>query len=299
MKTSFHIIACLTMGLLGPSSAQNFNEEVLTVATVTNTASPSTLRKAPLVAKAQAAVADNLVPYSAQSVSNLESSLGTNSGPETAVDVSVLQQPSAFRDVAVGRAATASEEETDEIKQDLARISATYRVSGKREANCLNIALSIEQRIKFDHSSVLEIVETEVKFNPSCACEIVKAAIKATDAETELVVSILETVISAAPQSMLIATQCAIAAAPESLAGVQALLSRYEANAGESGHSAKSSKDAKDAKVASAVMPDTVASMPNPLDFPGLGPVGPNPGIQPAFAPLPPILTVPVTQVGP
>jgi hypothetical protein len=130
----------------------------------------------------------------------------------------------------------------------------------------------------------------------------VKAAINATDADPQLVVSILESVISAAPQTMMIASQCAIAAAPESLPSVQAMLSKYEANAGDSGYSSKSSKDAKDAKdakVANALMPNTVASIPNPLDFPGLGPIGPARGLQPALSPLPPIIVSSVTQVGP
>jgi hypothetical protein len=304
MKTPIYTATCLLFGLIGPLSAQNFNDDVAVVAAVKSvanlpTAGPLTLREMPPTIKAHAAVMEAPVTYSPQDTSTLEPRLGKNPNVESVVDLSVLQQPSPFRAVATGHLADASDAETNEIKQDLALISATYRVTGKRETNCSNIALSIEQRIKLDHSSALEIVETEVASNPSCACEIVKAAIKATDADTELVVSIIETVISTAPQSMMIATQCAIAAAPESLAGVQALLSKYEANAGDSGYSSKSSKDAKDSKVTNAIMPDTAASMLNPLDFPGEGPIGPSNGIQPAFGPLLPILTRPVTQVSP
>lgn len=299
MKTSFYFSACLTFGLLGPARAQNFDEKPLVTAGTRTGGSEATLQESRLVGKTQAPDAETLISYPTQEVSNLEAGQerGLEAGPT--VDVAVLQQPSAFRDVARGRSDSASEEETNEIKKDLALISATYRVAGKRETNCQNIALSIGQRIKLDRSNVLEIVEMEVKSNPSCACEIVKSAIKATDADNEMVVSILESLISAAPQSMMIATQCAIAAVPEALPNVQALLSKYEANAGESGPSSKSAKDAKDAKVANAVMPNTVAAIPNPLDFPGLGPIGPARGIQPGFGPVPPIIISPVTQVSP
>ena len=299
MKPSLRISVHFIFGLIGIANAQNFDGKTLATADLSSEGTLTTFREVPFVGKAQANEAEVLVPYPAQKVATLEAGQEKHLEAGPAVDVSVLQQPSAFRDVATGRSDSASDEDTNEIKKDLALISATYRVAGKRETNCQTIALSIGQRINLDHSSVLEIVETEVKSNPSCACEIVKAAIHATDANPQLVVSILESVISAAPQSMLIATQCAIAAAPESLSSVQALLSKYEANAGDSGYSSKSSKDAKSAKVANALMPNTVAAIPNPLDFPGLGPIGPARGLQPSFAPLPPIIVSLVTQVGP
>jgi hypothetical protein len=299
MKASFYISACFILSFAGISGAQNLDNKALATADMSSTESESLFRGFPFVEKAQANEAELLVSYPAQEVATLEAGQEQVLETQSAVDVSVLQQPSAFRNVATGRSESASDEETSEIKKDLALISATYRIAGKRESNCQTIALSIEQRIKLDDSSLLEIVETEGRSNPSCACEIVKAAIKATDADPQLVVSILESVISAAPQTMMIASQCAIAAAPESLPSVQAMLSKYEANAGDSGYSSKSSKDAKDAKVANALMPNTVASIPNPLDFPGLGPIGPARGLQPALSPLPPIIVSSVTQVGP
>ena len=280
-------------------TAQNFNEPLGIVAegsqaVVARPGSPLP-GEVPVVKKVQGSATELPAVYSAQDTITLEPRPGGGQAVDSVVDLSVLQKPSPFRNVAAGRPAA----ETEGIKQDLALISATYRESGKRETSCENIALSVEQRIKFDSSSVLEVVEAEMKSNPTCACEIVKAAIKAADADTALVVSIVESVITTAPQSMSIASQCAIAAVPESLASVQALLSKYDSNAGESGYSSKSAKDSKDAKVAAIETPDTVAAMPNPLDFPGQGPVSPGPGTQPFLTPVTPIITRPVTQVSP
>jgi hypothetical protein len=289
--------AILTLcGLSAPLNAQNFIEPLGIAAESAVVRSDAPLPcEVPAVKKAQGSATEAPAVYSAQDTITLEPRPGKSQTVESVVDLTVLQQPSPFRNVAAGRPAA----ETQGIKQDLALISATYRESGRRETSCENIALSVEQRIKLDHSSVLEIVEAEMNSNPSCSCEIVKAAIKAADADTALVVSIVETVITTSPQSTSIASQCAIAAVPESLASVQALLSNYDANAGESGYSSKSAKNAKDSKVASIEMPDTVAAMPNPLDFPGQGPIGPGPGSQPFLTPVTPIITRPVTQVSP
>lgn len=292
--------AIFTLCSLSPLlTAQNFNEP-LSIAT--DTAQAVVVRpgsplpdEVPVVKKAQGSVTEVPAVYSAQDAITLAPRQGGNQAVDSVVDLSVLQKPSPFRNVAAGRPAA----ETEGIKQDLALISATYRETGKRETSCENIALSVEQRIKLDLSSVLEVVEAEVKSNPSCTCEIVKAAIKATDADTAMVVSIVETVITTAPQSTSVASQCAIAAVPESLAAVQALLGKYDSNAGESGYSSKGAKDSKGAKVAAIEMPDTVAAMPNPLDFPGRGPIGPGPGTQPFFTPITPIVTQPVTRVSP
>lgn len=249
----------------------------------------------PVAMKAQGTAPETPAVYSAQDTITLEPRPGGNQTLESVVDLSVLQKPSPFRNVAAGLPVVG----TEGVQQDLALISATYRVSGKRETSCEKIALSVEQRIKLDSSTVLEIVETEVKSNPSCVCEIVKAAIRATDADTKLVASIVETVITTAPQAMSVASQCAIAAVPESLAAVQTLLSQYDSNAGDGGYSSKSAKDSKGAKVAAAELPDTVAAIPNPLNFPGYGPVGPSPGTQPFLRPVMPVVTSPVTQVSP
>jgi hypothetical protein len=202
---------------------------------------------------------------------------------------SAFEKPSPFRRIANGGKLDAVT--VGSLKQDLAKVSAAYRESGKRDLNCPGITLSIEHRLLHDSANVLEIVETEIQANPSCACEIVKAAIKASEADSEKTVSIVEAAINAAPETMRIVSQCAIAAMPESLAGVQALLAKYDANGGE-GVSAKSAKDAK------AQVQGQVAAMPNPLDFPGEGPIGPTPGGpggQPLIPIFPPIIITPPT----
>jgi hypothetical protein len=296
MKTPTFTAILALCGLSAPLIAQNFIEPLAGTAETATVRSDVPLPgEVPAVKKAQGSATETPAVYSAQDTITLEPRPGKSQAVDSVVDLSVLQQPSPFRNVAAGRPAA----ETEGIKQDLALISATYRESGRRETSCENIALSVEQRIKLDSTSVLEVVEAEMKSNPSCACEIVKAAIKAADADTAMVVSIVETAITTAPQSMSITSQCAIAAVPESLASVQALLSKYDANAGESGYSSKSAKDSKGAKVAAIVAPDTVAAMPNPLDFPGYGPFSPGPGTQPFLTPLTPIITRPVTQVSP
>lgn len=237
----------------------------------------------------------------AQDSKTLAPRLRQSHGVESVVDLAVLEKPSPYRNIAMGRPTTAADIPAEGVKQDLALISAVYRPSGKPERNCQSVALSVEQRVKLDDSELLEIVDTEVKANPGCSCEIVKAAIKASDADSEQVVSIVETSIIAAPEMMRVVSQCAIAAMPESLTAIQTLLARYDANAGESGYSAKSAKGAKQAIVAPQ---DDVAAMPNPLDFPGNGPVGPTaggPGGTPLLPPNPPILITPpfVTIVDP
>ncbi len=298
MKAPHYTAIWLSLGLSSPLTAQNF---VAAASGATEAGRPvveasGLVREVPVI-KVQATASESPAVYAAQDASTLEPRMGKSGGVDSVVDLSVLKKASPFRNIAVGR--PVAEVEADGIKQDLALISATYRVSGRRESDCENLALSVEQRVKLDSPEVLEIVEREMKSNPACACEIVKAAIKAADADTSLVVAIVEVSITTSPQSMRVVSQCAIASAPESLAEVQALLSRYDANAGESGESAKSAKGAK-AVVASAEMTEPVAAMPNPLDFPGVGPVGAAPGGQPHLNPMPPVvITPPVTEVSP
>jgi hypothetical protein len=195
-----------------------------------------------------------------------------------------------------------------QLGQDLSVISAAYRQTGEPGSDCQQIVLSMAQRIATDASELLEIVEKEVAANPACACEIVKAAIESSDAEIESVLAIVESAILSSPESMRLISQCAIAAVPESLAAVQSLLARYDSNSGDSGASAKGSKSAKSPKgeVLSIRQPEEireVAAMPNPLDFPGNGPVGPTgggPGGQPVLPIIPPVVQPPpVTSVNP
>jgi len=117
-------------------------------------------------------------------------------------------------------------------------------------------------------SKVLEIVSKEVSAAPACACEIVKAAIEGTQAKPETVAAIVEAAVIAAPEQMRLISQCAVAIAPDALAEVQAVLAKLDPNRGESASSAKGSK----------APAGEVAAMPNPLDFPGQGPIGPPPG---------------------
>jgi hypothetical protein len=144
-------------------------------------------------------------------------------------------------------------------------------MSASAEVDCLKLFVTIKAQVAAEQSKVLEIVSTEVSATPSCACEIVKAAIEASSAKPETVASIVEAAITAAPDQMRLISQCAVAVAPDALANVQAVLAKFDANRGES---ADSSKDAKDAKAPAG----EVAAMPNPLDFPGEGPIGPGSG---------------------
>ncbi|MEO5712064.1 MAG: hypothetical protein ABIT37_01125 [Luteolibacter sp.] len=302
MRTTASTTVYLFFGLLGPLVAQNY-ETTLALATNGQESAPPSLPSAviasdlPVVGKVQGAPDEPAAEYPAQDTVTLEPRIQRNRRVDSVVDLAVLQKPSPFRNVT----ARSSEIPADGVKNDLNLISAVYREPGKPEANCVSLSLSVQQRIRLDDSKLLEIVETEVKANPTCACEIVKASIQTSAADTALVLSIVETSITAAPEMMRIVSQCAIAADPHSLAGVQAILAKYDINSGDGG-SAKSAKDSKDAK--SAAPKDDVAAMPNPLNFPGNGPVGPTmggPGGNPLVPSIPPLNISPpvVTDVDP
>ena len=153
------------------------------------------------------------------------------------------------------------------------------------EVDCLKISLSVKHAVAAEQSKVLEIVSTEVAAAPACSCEIVKAAIQASHAKPATVAAIVETAATVAPEHLRLISQCAVAVAPDALAQVQAVLAKLDPNSGKIGHSAKGVVDAKDAK-------GEVATIPNPLDFPGQGPVGPLSGSTPTidiiFPPPPP-----------
>ncbi|MEO8616226.1 MAG: hypothetical protein ABI600_13860 [Luteolibacter sp.] len=305
MKTQFCIGTSVFLSLLIPLVAQTYTENLAGLPEGRRDAAPDagtslSPGELPTVDKAQGSPPEGQVVYTAQDSMTLETRLQKGRPVAAVVDLAVLQKPSPFRQIAAG----ASTVPTDGVKTDLALISAVYRESGKPESNCVSISLSLEQRIKLDDSKLLEMVETEVKANPACSCEIIKTAITASDADVETVVSIVETSIIAAPEMMRIISQCAIATVPESLAGVQSVLAKYDANGGDGGSSAKSAKDSKDAKDSKAIVPDSVAAMPNPLDFPGHGPIGPTvggPGGKPLLPTTPPIIITPpnVTNVDP
>lgn len=308
MKTSFYSAAPLCLCLLAPLSAQNLSES----ASVRGTGEvlrgeAMTPEDLPASQRAQSSPGERAVGIPTQDVATLESSLRRTRPVEAVVDLTVLNRPSPFRQVASGETSTSADLPVDEVKNDLALISATYRKSGTPESDCEGISLSVSQRVRLDESSLLEVVEKEVTANPTCACEIVKSAIKASDADVETVVSIVETAITSAPETIRMVSQCAIATVPDALAGIQELLARYDANSGEGGYSSKSAKSAKSssksAKAIDSQVPDQVAAMPNPLDFPNGGPSGPTPGGPggtPLFPPFPPVvITPPVTVVDP
>ena len=306
MKTQFCIgTTSVFLSLLTPLVAQNCTENLASSPegrrdAAASTGTSLTPGELPTTDKAQGSPSEGPAVYTAQDSMTLESRLQKKRPVDAVVDLAVLSKPSPFRQVAAGSSGVP----TEGVKNDLALISAVYRESGKPESNCVSISLSLEQRIKLDDSKLLEMVETEVKANPACSCEIIKTAITTSDADVQKVVSIVESAIIAAPEMMRIISQCAIATVPESLAGVQSVLAKYEANGGDGSSSAKSAKDSKDSKDSKAVAPDSVASAPNPLDFPGRGPTGPTvggPGGTPLFPPDPPIIITPpsVTDVDP
>lgn len=303
MKTPVfpHMVALLLLGTIAPLSAQNLvstsrssvisnKADALDGNSEPPFAQGSVLPgnyEVPALEKAQGELPDGKPVYAAQDVLTLDARASSQRNVESVVDLNVLRDPSPYRKVATSTGPRPYEISADILQTGLAKISSVYRESGKSEkaADCLAVALSVEQRVKLDVSQVLEIVGSEVGANPSCACEIVKMAITASDADVSLVVAIVEASITAAPDSMRIVSQCAIAAMPESIAGVQALLAKLDPNSGDAGsYSSKSSKSAKSAKVAAIVTLIT----PNPLDRLHFPPVMP-----------PPIIPPPVTDVNP
>ena len=151
--------------------------------------------------------------------------------------------------------------------------------------DCLKLSLSVKQTVASEQSKVLEVVAAEVAAAPGCACEVVKAAIEGSKANAETVAAIVEAASIAAPDQMRLVSQCAVAVAPDALVQVQSVIAKLDPNLGESSVSSKSAKDSK-------APAGEVAAMPNPLDFPGQGPVGPTPGgrggvsLVPVFPPI-------------
>lgn len=162
------------------------------------------------------------------------------------------------------------------------------------ETDCLKLSVAVKHEISAEKAKVLEVVSREVAASSACACEIVKAAIEGSDAKPDTVASIVEAAATAVPDQMRLIAQCAVAVAPDALANVQALMAKLDPNRGESGVSAKGAK----------APAGEVAAMPNPLDFPGQGPVGPiqgGPGGSPLVPVFPPVIINPpeVTEVNP
>ena len=143
-------------------------------------------------------------------------------------------------------------------------------------SDCAKISESIKSAILQDSSRTIQIVVENLEAAPSCACEIVKAAIQASHADADLVASIVENAILAAPEQIRMISQCAIATAPDALPQIQAVLAKLDPHAGESHRSSKH-VGKQPAKEASPITEP--ASMFNPLDFPGDGPIGPRDGL--------------------
>jgi len=169
-------------------------------------------------------------------------------------------------------------------------------IPASAEVDCLKLSLSVKAVVAAEQSKVLEIVTNEVAAAPACACEVVKAAIEGAAAKPETVAAIVEAAATTAPEQMRMISQCAVAVAPDALVQVQAVIAKLDPNRGESANA----KGAKDAKAPAG----EVAAMPNPLDFPGQGPVGPvagGPGGSPLIPVCPPIIINPpkVTDTDP
>ncbi len=146
--------------------------------------------------------------------------------------------------------------------------------------DCLKVAVSVKHAVAAQPTEVLQLVEKHVGANPSCACEVVKAAIEASDADAKTVAAIVETASTVSPEHMRLVAQCAVAVSPGSLAEVQMVMARLDPGKGETSYSGKDAKSPKE--------PIEVKPAWNPLDFPGQGPVGPNPGGPGGFPFLPP-----------
>lgn len=167
----------------------------------------------------------------------------------------------------------------------VAALLGLFSSAAMAEVDCLKLSVSIKHAVAAEPSEVLQIVEKAVGANSSCACEIVKAAIEASDADASQVAAIVEVAGSVAPDQLRLVAQCAVAVAPDSLVAVQGVTARLDPNKGEVAmDSAKNPKAPIETKPAW-----------NPLNFPGQGPIGPNPGGPggiPIF-PFTPIPTVP------
>ncbi|MFC7339047.1 hypothetical protein ACFQY0_17775 [Haloferula chungangensis] len=150
--------------------------------------------------------------------------------------------------------------------------------------DCLKLSVSVKHAVAAAPADVLQIVEREVGANSSCACEIVKAAIEASKADAAQVAAIVEVAGTVAPDQLRLVSQCAVAVAPDALVEVQSVTARLDPNKGDTSYEAESAKGSK-----TPVAPEPAW---NPLNFPGAGPVGPNPG-GPGGSPILPFTPMP------
>jgi hypothetical protein len=122
---------------------------------------------------------------------------------------------------------------------------------------CLDLGEQLKERITAEPERVLEFTSDAIKSNPACSCELTKAAILASNADRKTVAAIVEAAILAHAESYRIIAHCALAQAPDATSEIQALFNRMK--------------------------------LGNPLDFPGIGNVGPTPGGQGGNPLLPPL----------
>jgi hypothetical protein len=124
--------------------------------------------------------------------------------------------------------------------------------SAMAQSDCPQAVQNVKNGVLADKSQVLDIVSKEAGQNGDCVCEIVKAAIAASKATKETVGLIVESAATAVPDRMDLIVQCATAAAPDALTDINAAVARVQGNSSGGGE--------------------------NPLNFPGEGDVGPQPG---------------------
>jgi hypothetical protein len=166
--------------------------------------------------------------------------------------------------------------------------AALGTLSASADVDCAKLTLNVRQAIAADQSKLLEVVAADVAASPACSCEIVKVAVEASKANPDTVAAIVQAAATAAPEQMRLISQCAVAVAPDALSKVQAVMAKLDPNLGEAAPSAKSAKSPV----------GQVAATPNPLDFPGIGPVGPTPGGPGGLAVTPLSVAFPVFPSG-
>lgn len=107
-------------------------------------------------------------------------------------------------------------------------------LTAAEEIDCYELSVTVSEAVTSAPDSVLVTVQKQVAANPGCSCEVVKAAIVASEADRELVGQIVSTAVEAAPDKMRIIAQCAIAVAPDALTEVQAVIAKFDPQAGVS-----------------------------------------------------------------
>lgn len=140
------------------------------------------------------------------------------------------------------------------MKKTLILLAATSFLGSAliQAQDCDDIASSVAAAASADNANILEIVDEKVSQNPNCVCEIVKAAISASEAEGKAFGDIVEAAGNAAPDKLQLIVDCSSTVASKSdLPFIEA--------------------------AATAVQNNNPAGI-NPLNFPGVGPVGPAAG---------------------